>query len=75
MPALEDAPHRDVTYEIIGVAIAVHTKIGPGHKEAVYQKMLTDEMVSRGLSVKPERAIEIDVRILSSSRATVHAAA
>jgi GxxExxY protein len=61
MPALEDAPHRELTYAIIGAAMTVHNKIGPGHKEAVYQKMLTDEMVPRGLSVEPERAIEIVV--------------
>jgi GxxExxY protein len=61
MPLAEDAPYHELTYAIIGAAIAVHNKIGPGHKEAVYQKMLTDEMLTRGLSVAPERAIEIVV--------------
>ena len=61
MPLAEKAPYHNITYEIIGAAMAVHSKIGPGHKERVYQKMLTDEMVARGLGVEPERAIEIVV--------------
>jgi GxxExxY protein len=61
MPLAEDAPYNELTYSIIGAAMAVHNKIGPGHKETVYQKMLTDEMLARGLSVEPERAIEIVV--------------
>ena len=61
MSLVEDAPYSDVTYKIIGAAMAVHSKIGPGHKEAVYQKILTDELLARGLTVEPEKAIEIVV--------------
>ena len=61
MPLANNAPHSNITYLIIGAAMNVHSKIGPGHKEAVYQKMLTDEMVSRGLSVEPELAVQIVV--------------
>jgi len=61
MPLAKDAPHNDITYEIIGAALAVHHRIGPGLKERVYQDMLTDEMLRRGLSVEPEKAIEIHV--------------
>ena len=61
MPLTENAPHSDITYQIIGAGTAVHSKLGPGHKEAVYQTMLTDEMVARGLAVEPERAVEVVV--------------
>jgi len=61
MPIANNAQYSDITYQIIGAAMAVHSKIGPGHKEAVYQKMLTDEMLSRGLSVQPEWSVEIVV--------------
>ena len=61
MPGSEEIPHSDITYQIIGAALDVFHKLGPGHKEAVYQKMLTEEMVARGLSVEAERAIEIVV--------------
>lgn len=61
MSLAEDAPYSDITYQIIGAALDVFHKIGPGHKEAVYQKMLTDELIARGLTVEPEKAIEIVV--------------
>jgi len=47
-------PHQDITYEIIGAAMQVHNQLGPGHKEAVYQRSLTAEMRNRGLDVKEE---------------------
>jgi GxxExxY protein len=61
MSQKDDVPYQDLKYAIIGAAMATHNKLGPGHKEAVYQKMLTEEMVARGLSVEAERAIEIVV--------------
>jgi len=61
MPLAQDAPYGDVTYKIIGAALAVHHKIGPGHKEQVYQDMLTDEMLALGLTVEAEKKIEIVV--------------
>ena len=61
MPRDADIPHAEVTYQIIGAAMAVHNRIGPGHKEAVYQGMLTDEMLARGLAVEPERKVEINI--------------
>jgi len=61
VPRDADIPHAEVTYQIIGAAMAVHNRIGPGHKEAVYQGMLTDEMLARGLAVEPERKVEISI--------------
>ena len=61
MASVASVPHSDVTYQIIGAAMTVHNRVGPGHKEAVYQGMLTDEMLARGLTVEPERKVEISV--------------
>ena len=61
MPLAQQAPYADVTYKINGAALAVHHKIGPGHKEQVYQAMLTDELIAAGLSVEPEKQVEIAV--------------
>ena len=36
MGLVEDAPHRDLTYRIIGLAMEVHNDRGPGHREAIY---------------------------------------
>ncbi|MFQ5342490.1 MAG: phosphoribosyl-ATP diphosphatase [Anaerolineae bacterium] len=47
-------PHQDITYRIIGAAMQVHNRIGPGHKEKVYQRDLTAEMRDGGLKVEEE---------------------
>jgi len=35
---VKNAPHADITFRIIGAAMAVHNEIGPGFKEEVYEK-------------------------------------
>jgi len=47
-------PYQDITYRIIGAAMQVHNKLGPGHKEKVYQRDLTAEMREAGLKVEEE---------------------
>ena len=42
-------PHEDLTYRIIGVAMAVHGRLGPGHKERIYQRALEAELEQAGL--------------------------
>jgi GxxExxY protein len=61
MGLAKDSPYQELTYKIIGAAMSVHSKIGPGHKERVYQDMLTDELLACDLAVEPEKAIEIVV--------------
>ena len=56
---VKDAPYSDITYKIIGAAMEVHNKLGPGHKESVYQKALSAKMLEAGLSFEEEKPIEI----------------
>ena len=56
---VKDAPYGDITYKIIGAAMEVHNKLGPGHKEIVYQKALSTKMLGVGLSLEEEKPIEI----------------
>ena len=53
------APHEDLTYRIIGAAMAVHRRIGPGQKEVIYQRALAWELTQAGLSFN--REIEQDI--------------
>ena len=54
-------PLEDLTYTVIGAAMKVHNRLGPGLKEAAYQKALSLEMEAAGLSFEAERAAEISL--------------
>lgn len=55
----EPKPLEALTYAVIGEAMSVHNKLGPGLKEAAYQKALSVEMEAAGLSFEAERPVEV----------------
>lgn len=57
----EPKPHDDLTYKIIGAAMKVHNQLGPGLKEAFYQRALSAELVTAGMDFVAEQPIEISV--------------
>lgn len=50
---------NDLSYEVIGAAIAVHKEIGPGLLESVYHECLKSELEDRGLNFKSELIIPV----------------
>ncbi|MGP8201207.1 MAG: GxxExxY protein [Limisphaerales bacterium] len=50
---------KELTEKIIGCAIKVHSALGPGFLESVYQKALAHELKKSGLSVEFEKAIAV----------------
>src|SRR5260221_325008 len=50
---------QDFTGEIIGAAIEVHRRLGPGFLESIYENALLLELQKRGLTA--ERQVEIRV--------------
>lgn len=52
-------PHEDITYRIIGAAMAVHRRIGPGEKEAIYQRALEEKLAQEELSFEAEKNIPV----------------
>lgn len=51
--------HKEITEKIIGAAFDVHSFLGNGFQEVIYQRALAWEMKSRGLAF--EREIEQDI--------------
>jgi GxxExxY protein len=55
----EDLLHKDITEKIIGAAFDVHTFLGNGFQEVIYQRALAYEMSQRDLTFA--REIEQDI--------------
>lgn len=53
------APYEDLTYRIIGAAMAVHSRIGPGQKEAIYQRALEEQFCQADLSFEPQKNLPV----------------
>ena len=51
--------HEKLTETIIGCAMRVHSTLGPGFLESVYQKALEHELKKAGLSVIPEAPLTV----------------
>jgi GxxExxY protein len=56
---VEDATGNDLTYRIIGAAMAVHNQLGPGYKEEVYERATITELNQRGLVVRSQVPVEV----------------
>jgi len=56
---MDARPYDDLTYKVIGAAMKVHNALGPGLKEAFYQRALSLEMEKAGLSFHTEFAVEV----------------
>jgi len=54
-----NGPDEDVTYKIIGTAMAVHNDLGPGHREEVYQKAMVARLPDAGLVVEEQVPAEV----------------
>lgn len=59
MGLVTKAPYHELCYKIIGAAMDVHNRLGPGHKESVYQNALTVRLQEIGLSCVAEQPVEI----------------
>lgn len=59
MPLDPKIPHGDVTYDIIGAAMRVHSRIGPGLRERHYQRDLITEVKKAGRTVEEEYFVEL----------------
>ena len=51
-----------VTDAIIGAAIEVHRRLGPGLLESAYQKCMAHELKSRGITFRPAVTVPLDYK-------------
>jgi GxxExxY protein len=50
---------NDITHEIIGAAMEVHKRLGPGLLESAYEECLSHELRLRNLRVERQRGIPV----------------
>jgi len=60
MSLVTDATGNDLTYRIIGAAMAVHNEIGYGFKEEVYEKALEVKLNCVGINVERQYQIIVE---------------
>jgi len=51
--------HSDITGKIIGAAMKVHSALGNGFQEVIYQRALDIEMADQGLAASREHEMDI----------------
>lgn len=54
MQKINEEIHDDLTYRIIGCAMKVHSTLGNGFQEVIYQRALAIEFTKQGLSFSRE---------------------
>ena len=59
MALVKNAPHQDITFRIIGAAMAVHNDIGPGHREEAYQRALAAKFREIELAFEEQLPIQV----------------
>jgi len=56
-----DSTGNNLTFKIIGAAMAVHNKLGPGYKEEIYERALALELNSRELEVQTQYPVSVEM--------------
>ena len=51
--------YEELTYAINGAAMEVHSTLGPGYLEAVYQASLAHELNLRGIPFEPQKRLTV----------------
>jgi GxxExxY protein len=58
-PGLVDDSLQGLTYKVVGLAMAVHNDLGPGHREETYHNAMTQKFADAGLDAEREPQLPI----------------
>ena len=53
---------KQLSYTIVGAAMEVHRKLGPGFLEAVYQAALAHELLLRGVKFEQRKQLVVSYK-------------
>jgi GxxExxY protein len=59
---MDDILLKDEVYAVVGAAIAVHSELGPGFLEAVYQEAMEIELQERSIPYEIQKLLPIKYR-------------
>jgi GxxExxY protein len=51
---------NDLSHRIIGVAIDIHKKLGPGFQEKIYEEAFLKEMEKAGIGFERQKVVRVD---------------
>jgi len=51
---------NEIAKGIVDASFAIHSKLGPGLLESVYETILADELTRRGFAVRQQVSIDIE---------------
>lgn len=54
---------NQITQQVIGAAITIHKKLGPGLLESAYEACLAYELGKLGLRVERQRAVPLSMKV------------
>jgi len=58
-PGLVEDGLKGLTYQVVGLAMAVHNDLGPGHREETYHNAMTQRFADAGLPAEREPQLPI----------------
>ena len=56
---MEDFPHKELTYKIIGICMEVHNNLGTGFSEIVYKDAIEFELKNQNIQFEREKEFTV----------------
>jgi len=57
---MQDNELNDLSHRIIGIAIEIHKKLGPGFQEKIYEEALLREFRKSGIEYEKQKVVRVD---------------